>query len=245
MPIKREHRWNLVFVAPGFLGLVAVLGAIWAGFSPHRLWPVAGFLILWVGSASYVGLANKASRQRTFRLQLAPVPKGKRLRKPLWLALEVPAMGLVATGIFGAIAAALGFPGVGLGIALTAVGMYGFVGATMSFLLSPDLMFDDGGLRLYLRSTQCLVPWTSIQNVEAIGPRGFQIIRLRITEPERVIASVVPDSPRHRTRAQRLLGKPGARESEVLLNRWTAGLDGESLVRAIRDGMARRPAQVS
>jgi len=245
VPIKREVRWNLVFVAPAFLGLLAVLGAIQAGLSPHRLWPIAGFLTVWAGSAGYVMLAKKASRRRTFRLRRAPVPRDVRLQKPLWLALDTPLMVLTATGILGAVSAAVGFPEVGLGIALAVVGMFAFASASMSFLTSPDLMFENGGLRLCLRSTQCLVPWSSIKNVEAIGPLGFQVVRLKIAEPDRIVASVVPDSPRHRTRVQRLLGTAGASESEVLLDRWTAGLDGESLVGAIRDGMARRPAQVN
>jgi hypothetical protein len=245
MSIKRLNRWKLVFVMPSFIGLAAVLTALGAGFSPHHWWPVAAFLMAWAGSASYVALANRASRRRAFRLRDAPVPRGVRLRKPLWMDLDVF---LIAVGIgaaFGTIAAAIGFPGVGLGIALVPAG-FGLFGVFSSPFGPSSLTFDDAGLRLYIWSAQCLVPWTSIIEIQSDGPEGFVLIRLSIVDPDRVVNSVVPDTSRNRKRVDRLLmHRVGSSRAEIWLERGTGGLDGATLLRAIREAMAGRPPQMN
>lgn len=243
MSTKRKLRWEMVFVLPSFVALAAALGAIRAGFSPDRLWPVADFLMVWAGSASYVSLASKATRRRAFRLWRTPVPRGVRLRKPIWIALDTFFMLVGLSAALGTVTAAVGFPGVGVGMALALGGILTF--PAVSGFGATALTFEDTGLRVHIGSTQCLVPWTSISDTEAIGPDGFQLIYLSITDPDRIVASVVPDTPRNRKRVQRLFGQAGALQGSLMLDHWAAGLDGRSLLRAIREGMNGSPDQAN
>jgi hypothetical protein len=244
MSINRKKLRLRLFLASSLLALVGVLAAIGAGFSPHRLWPIADFLLVWAGSATYIALANKASRRRAFRLRNVPVPRGVRLRKPIWIRLETFLTLICLGAIVGTIAAAIGLPGVGLGIALVPAAIGAFTVFTGLFGPS-DLTFESSGLRLHIGSGHCLVPWASVKEIEGGGTGTFALIRVTITDPNQVVDSVSPDTPRNRRRVERLLFQRLGTTAEILLGQWTAGLDGELLFRAIREGMAGRPPQMN
>ena len=240
MSRKRRVRFYGVYVAASFLALAAVLVAMGLGVSPVRLGPVAAFLMVWAGSAGYVALATRARRRRAFRLRSLPVPRGVRLRKPFWIRLDGPLTFLGLIAALGAIVAGLGFPGVGVGVLLALGLIVGF-----GFLIPGEprggLTFEDDGMRLHIGAVHCLVPWSSISDIEAIGPEGFVMLRMAIADPQGVVDSVSPDTPRNRERFRRLVQGIGSSHGVMLLHPWTAGLDGQTLERAIREGIAGRP----
>jgi hypothetical protein len=229
----RRIRWYALFVAPT-LALAAVLLAIWAGGSPRRLWPVAGFLMAWAGSAAYRAVANRALRRRMSRQQRAPVPRDVQLTKPLWIRLDELLTLVGVASIAGTVAAALGFSGVGVGILLVAVAAIVF-GRVTAFGTS-GFTFESAGLRVHLGAASCLVPWGSIREVETMGPDQFVALRMVIDDVDEVCEGVAPSSPRNRKRAQMLLSGRTSR-GEVLFMPWTGGIEGQTLARAIREGM--------
>jgi hypothetical protein len=235
---RRRVLWYALFVAPSLVGLGAVLAAIVAGRSSHRLWPIAGFLMVWAGSAGYVTVARRLLRLRGFRVRHAPVPRGVWLKKPFWIRLDETLTLVAMVAMVATIVAVLGFPQVALGILL--VGLLGGFGA-VSFGATSGLTFEEAGLRVHLGQAHCLVPWTSIRAIEPIGSDNFQMIQLGIDGIDRVLDSVSPPTPRNRKRAEGVFGGAAAARGEILLEPWTAGLDGQTLARAIREGMAGRP----
>jgi hypothetical protein len=235
---RRRVLWYALFVAPSFLCLGVVLAAIVASRSPHRLWPIAGFLMVWAGSAGYVTVARRVLRLRAFRVRHAPVPRGVRLKKPLWIRLDETLTVVTIVATVATIVAAIGFPQVAFGILLVA--LLGAFGAA-SFAATSGLTFEEAGLRIHLGRAHCLVPWTSIRAIEPIGPDNFQMIQLGIDGIDRVLDSISPPTPRNRKRAEGVFGGAAAARGEILLETWTAGLDGQTLARAIREGMDGRP----
>lgn len=162
------------------------------------------------------------------------------MRKPVWIRLDGPLTFLGLIGALGAIVAAIGFPGVGVGILLSLGLLVGF-----GFLIPDEprggLTFEDDGMRLHIGEAHCLVPWSSISNIETIGPEGFVMLRMAIADPQGVVNSVSPDTPKNRERFRSLVQGIGASQGDMLLHPWTAGLDGQTLERAIREGIAGRP----
>jgi hypothetical protein len=228
---ERRRRRLILLVAPSFLGLAAVLWAIGAGFSPHRLWPVAGFLMVWAASGSYIMFSTPALRRRMVQQRRTSVPRGVHLRKPLWIRLDqvMTMVGMIA--VLGTIVAALGFPQVAIGISLGLGAMLCF-SATAPLAGIGGLTFEESGLRIHLRSANCLVPWASIKVVDPIGPDHFQMVNIGIDGVDRVCDSVSPDTPRNRRRVEMILGR-----GEILFEVWPAGIEGQTLARAIRDSI--------
>jgi hypothetical protein len=240
--VRRISSEVAYWIASG-VALGGVFAAIAAGVAPHRLRPVAAFLVLWFGGGSYGLLARRAMRRRAARLQRAPLPQGVRLARPLWIPLadSLDVIGIGAA--LGAVAAAVGFPGVGVGIALA----FGVVAlAPIIPLLEPAaLTFEPTGLRVHVRGGAFVVPWTAVVDVALTGPARHPSANLRVAAPGQILASVSPDTRRTRQRAELLflLGTP--RGQALAFDNWTAGLDSATLARAVREAMGERPPQVN
>jgi hypothetical protein len=134
--------------------------------------------------------------------------------------------------VVGAIVAAIGFPQVALGIALA---LGGFVTFGFTMFRGPDLTIEPAGLRFHYGAAHFLVPWPAIRVVESFGPDHHQMVRLGIADLDGVRDSVSPDTPRNRKRVRDAFGLS---QDEILLMPWTAGIDGQTLERAIREGQA-------
>jgi hypothetical protein len=214
------------------VALAAVFVALAAGVSRRRLWPVAGFLALAVGTLGYNWVSRRARKRLSHRLRHSPLPAGVRLRKPLWLRVDEAAAVLDLVAIIGAIVAAIGFPQAGIGILLV---LGGFLAAGYTMFRGPDLTIEKAGLRFHFGAAHFLVPWPSIRVVEMIGPDHNQIVRLGIADLERIRNSVSPDTPRSRKRMRNI---GGISRDEIMLMPWTAGVDGQTLERVIREGQA-------
>lgn len=242
-PIKRRARALYVLQAVPLIGLLAVLMALAAGASRARLLPVAGFLLASSGSVAFNILARSAHRRRAYQRQQLPLPRQVCHRAPWWMALEMLLTGLSLTSLVGAIAAVLGFPGVGLGFTLGLTGLTGLGG--LAFGDVQGLTFEDAGLRVHARSRQWLIPWACVREITPIGPAAFQMIQVELTDVDRVIDSVRPDTPKNRERVARVLR--GATPTRTILTLWpgVAGLDGPSLERALRESRDGIPDQAN
>jgi hypothetical protein len=236
----RGRRWQKRVVFMAFLALAAVLVALAAGLSPHRLRPVAGFLALGAAAGTAFLAGARAMRRRVFRLSRAPVQRNVRLVKPWWFAVGAADIAIHYVALFGAIVAGFGFPGVGVGVLLV-------VAAVTCFPFAFDLgqprglTFEGAGLRLHYPGMDLLLPWSAIHGIDTIGPPGFDSVQFQVSEPEGVVEWVSPDTPRNRSRAQKMFG-PSA---TFFWFPWTAGLDGQTLARGIREGIAGHPEQMN
>lgn len=225
------RRWYRRLVIAIFVALAAVLIAIAAGVGRHRLWPVAGFLMLAAGGAAYNHVARRARKRRMHRLRQSPLPIGIRQRKPFWIRLDESTVVLDVAGLIGAIVAAVGFPQAALGVVIVLATLMG-AGQAM---FTMDLTIENGGLRFHFGAAHILVPWPSIRTVRSLGEDNFQLIRLGVADLDRLRDTVSPDTPRNRKRMRNAFSISG---DEILLMPWTAGLDGQTLERAIREGQA-------
>lgn len=200
---------------------------------------MVGFLVCWAGAANYNVLANLSARRRALRLQTFSAPIGRVLSRPLWILLREPVSVAGVGAALGAVTAGLGFPSVGVGILLTFVAtafvpLLLFVSGTVGSGAS-GLTFESTGLRVHVRGeVACLVPWTSMVEVTLTGPAHYRSVNVRIVDPGRVIASVVPDSPRNRRCIEMFFWMGEPRGEAMSLNAWTGGLDSLTLLRVLR-----------
>jgi hypothetical protein len=240
-PPRRRWRWYAVFVVPAFAGLAGVLIAIALGYAPGRLWPVAGFLALWALAAGYVSVARRAFQRRAHRLRDAPVPRGIRLTTPAWIILDRVMTILGVLAIPGTIVAALGFPGIGVGVLLVVALVAVVTGFGSSGVMDIGaLTFEATGLRFHIGRASCLVPWNAIGTPEPIGPDHSAMIRLQIGAPDQLPGPVSPDTEKDRARMKSSLG-----HGYVLLEAWIAGLDPKTLARTITECAAGIGEQVN
>ena len=230
---RRPLVWYGLFVAPAFVGLAGVLVAIGRGHASARLWPVAAFLTLWALSAAYVSIARRAFRRRIARQRNAPVRRGVQLATPIWIRLDGALTFTGICAILGTVVASFGFPGIAVGILLVVMGLVVVGGITTGFSIAGvrALTFEESGLRFHLRGAECLAPWSAIGPVQCIGPDHFTMVRVEIIDLAEMLRSVSPGVPRALERARAAFG-----QGYVLLEPWTAGLEGQTLARAIDEG---------
>jgi len=239
---RRRLRRFSVFVGAPFLGLASVLVAIAWGAAPGRWWPVAGFLLLWALAGAYTWVAGIALRRRMTRLRQAPVPRGVRLATPLWIKVDrlLTMLGLAA--VLGTVVAALGFPGIAVGVLLVLGGFLVVAGVAGNFSITgiQALTFEEGGVRFHLRAWAYFVPWTAIGDIRCIGPDHFEMVQVAIADLDAAGVAVSPDTPESREAARSRFS-----QGHVLFEPWTAGLDGGTLARAFADGKAGTPSEVN
>ena len=235
----RRISWDVGSWVAALIALAATVVAARRGAGPGRTGPAACFALLWFGATSYVLLAARASRRRAARLRTASVPQGEMLVRPMWMPLQ-ETFQLVAVGAaLGVGAALVGFPWVGAGMVL-ALGALGIVIAA-PLTGARALTFEPSGLRVHLRRGHCLVPWGAVADVSATAAARSRVafVSIEVSDPAVIYASLAPDTQKTRTALWVLLalGKPAGRT--LWFGEWTAGLDSETLARAVREAMGR------
>jgi hypothetical protein len=205
--------------------------------------PIAGFSLVWLGAASYVLAAKRATERRAARLRTAQVPRGVRLTRPIWIPLREGASLLGIAGALAACAAAFGYPWVGLGILLTLAALAVPMVADMGTV--SGLSFEHSGLRLHLPRAECLVPWTSVLEVTVDGPSHAPSVNVEIADPTGLYHSLVPDTRKTRFALDLLLvlGMPSGRA--LRFSEWSAGLDATTLARTIRESTGEPPPKAN
>jgi hypothetical protein len=229
-------------VALPFIGLALTVLAARAGVRPARLFMVALHLLIAGLSGAGSILMTRVLARRARRQRKTGVPWGVRLRRPLWVRLDVLSITLWAGGLLAALPAAAGLSSVSVGVLLTlsVVGLGTMFGDT---LMSPgDLTFEDAGLRMHLGAVSFQVPWELISRVEPVGPDQYRVVQLHISDRAALVASTDPATGSARAKIERRLA--AARKGtgvSILTMPWTAGLDGVVLQRAIEAGRRREP----
>jgi hypothetical protein len=216
------------------MGALLLALAIMAATGGSSRWKhVVAFLVVSTGVAVFSNVTDLACSWRARRLWMEPFPWFTRLRRPLWITLEEHGIILSFGAAVGAFASLLGFASVGLGIFITFVGVHAAVSGAESFYLGNDLTFESNGLRVHLRKGSFLVPWNCIDRLESVGPGHSQVIMIHLTDRQSVIDSAHPTTLQPRVSS---LVSGG-----LLLSSWVAGLDGASLMRALQQGMSKKP----
>lgn len=234
---KKRLSADALAVAIGLAALLMVLVLIAIGWRRSHWLPVAGFLVVAVTGAGYETLTHRLARRRARRYRAA-IPWNVPLARPRWL-LETFWFGWVGAAL-GAVVAAMGFPGVGLGLAL-ALGAFAVFGmATFHRMYPSRLTFEALGLRVGGKRFSLLVPWRVIREVQSMGMNS---VRLHLAASASHAASVEPDTPRNRQLREALLMSWG-NETILMLADWAGGLDAATLGQAIeaaRGGVREQP----
>jgi hypothetical protein len=161
------------------------------------------------------------------------------LVRPMWIPLQETFQVVAVGAALGAGSALTGFPWVGVGIVL-ALGALGIVGAA-PLTGARALTFEPAGLRVHLRRGHCLVPWSAVVDVSATAASRSRVafVSIEVSDPGAIYASLAPDTKKMRTALWVLLalGKPAGRT--FWFGEWTAGLDSETLARAVREATGR------
>ena len=215
-----------------------MLLAIAAGASRARWLPVAAFLALAVVADAYWWVGMRAERRRAWRLRRIEVAFGVRHDAPFWTAMVETSLVVGVGALMAAIAAATGFPSVGVGVLLMFLAMSAFMSVVRSRMSPCGLTFEAHGLRVHITGGSFVIPWTTIAGIDRIGPDHTQIIHLRLTDATAVIASHEPKSDRMRARVETIVEGRSRGGGKVMLMPGTGGLDGHTIARTIED--ARR-----
>jgi hypothetical protein len=229
-------------VALPFVGLVLTGLAAAGGVAPARLRMPAFHLLVACSGVVGTVLVSRVLARRRHRQRRLDVRWGVRLRKPLWIKLEMLGLVLAFAGLLAAVPAAAGLGSVSVGVLLAMSAIAGS-GLFVDKMMAPaDLTLEDDGLRMHLGAVSFRVPWELITRVEGIGPDHFKGIQLDFADRAAVVASTAPTTPAARARVERMLttARRGDGASFFLMP-WTAGLDGVVLERAIQAGRLRGP----
>jgi hypothetical protein len=229
-----------------FAAVVVLTGACVAmglQIAPGRMRPITGFSLLWFGAASYVLAAKRGMERRAARLRTAQVPRDVRLTTPIWIPLREVSSILAMAGALAAVAAAFGYPWVGVGIVLALAAMA--VPMFWHLTMVSGLSFERSGLRLHLGRAECVLPWTSVLDVAVAGPSHAPSVNVEIADPGGLSRSLVPDTRKTRFALDLVLGlgKPSGRA--LRFDDWSAGLDATTLARAIREATGDPPSKVN
>jgi hypothetical protein len=235
-PLWKDAGWLLASVA----ALLVVGGLLAAGVAPGRLLPAAGFLVLCVAGTT-AGAAASALRRRARSPMARNVPRGVRLRRPMWTDLEVVAPTIAFGAALGAGASLLGLPGVGAGL-LGVAALIAAAFVAMSALTGiRGVTLEGEGLRIAIGRGAAFVPWTSMASVGlATGVfEGNVEIRLRDGAP--LMAKLWVSTTWTRLGVQIAGLRPGG---TVMLDGGLGGFDAGSLARAISwaSGLVREQA---
>jgi hypothetical protein len=100
------------------------------------------------------------------------------------------------------------------------------------------IVLEQDGLRMAVSRTTFLVPWTTVERIEPVGPDHFVALNVILKDSDLVLESVQPNDPKARDRIRTLIQGSPRSGVGLLLMPWTAGLDGRTLERGIREGMS-------
>jgi hypothetical protein len=227
--VKRRARFEALSLAVDAAALACVLLAIALGAPAARLGRAAWFLGAGAAASLYVEVVFHLKRLRARRQERATVPRGVRLREPLWMRISdwLAVVGFLALG--SAVAGAAGAVGVGVGILLTVVLLATAMDLFTARFSASGLTFEPEGLRVHIRDASFLIGWKAIAGIDRQGDEG-RVLNVRILDAAAAIRSVEPNTPRTRGLVSLVLS---ATESGITFGPWTAGLSTPALARAI------------
>jgi len=229
----KPARWERALTAVELCALAGVLVALEAGAPATRWRPVAIFLGIGAAAALYREVGVALTRARVRHQSTAPVPRNRWLRKPAWIS-AIEATSFLGLAIpFAAGAAAVGFPGVGLGILATMAGLAAFTSAMSSMFSVAAFMLEQDGLRVRIRGATLLVPWSMVADVRREGSEDHRLVVLDLVGVRAIRASVDPATRKTHARAALVFSSEDGVTSKLVLAPWTAGLDGTALARAL------------
>lgn len=241
---RSEARWRrgvrLFFGLP-FAALAMTALAVMSGVPGTRVRVLAlDLLIACLASATWL-LVTRAQRRRARRQRVGDVPRGVRLRRPLWIKLDIVCLPLSLSGLLAAVPASAGWGSVSVGVLLTVAAIGGFSMFSGGLMPPVELTFEEDGLRMHLGTTSFRVPWPTITRVEPMGPETYRCINLHVADREALLASTAPPTAAARARIERLLSGRQRGATSLLMMPWTGGMDGVVLERAIEAERRREP----
>jgi hypothetical protein len=208
---KRLERASRVLTLLPVVALVGVLAVLARGPSPGRLRSLAAFLVVCVACEGAAWVLGRGRRRRFDGGRAGDVPRGVRLRGPLSEAIGSVLIFVAMGALLGAIPAAFGFDGVGLGVTLTMAGL-GFATRVLMFVvMDQDLTFEPEGLRIHIRRASILIPWTSVLGIARSGSESAPRYAVRIRGLEEALASVRPAKPEIRSWVKQMVFDSGGR----------------------------------
>jgi hypothetical protein len=239
----RRDRWEVGLALVNVAACAAALLALAAGAPAERLRPVAVFSGVGAAAALFIEVTRAFARRRALSQAAWSPPPGVRLDKPLWLSAHEGVPTVLLAAPLAALAALIGFPSTGLGVLITA-GALMFVGyLSIGGFVPRALTFEEGGLRVHMRTAAFVIPWDAVVDVGRSGPN--QLVRLRFAGAQAVLGSVAPSTERARGRAWIAIGGRGDPTNEMTFDSWTAGLDAAALARALTAASAREPSRAN
>jgi len=228
------RRYLLVVVAP----LAGILLALAVGVSPRRLRPAVEFQAVALVATLYFIVALKAQRRTGRRQRRLESLMGIQFRTPIWMMLIECSIPIEIGGALAAVVATVGFVGVANGLFLT----FALIGLSMPLFkigLQPRwIVLEPNGIRMAVSRATFLIPWTTFGRIEPFGPDHFVALNVILKDSESVLESVLPDDSKARERIRTLIQSSPQGGAGLLLMPWTAGLDGRTLERGIREGMS-------
>jgi hypothetical protein len=228
------RRYLLVLVAP----VAGILLALGVGVSPQRLRPAVVFEGIALLGALYFLVALKMQRRTGRRQRSLESLMGIQFKTPIWMMLMETSIPIEIGGALAAVVATFGFAGVGNGLFLT----FALIGLCMPLFkvgVQPRwIVLEQDGLRMAVSRATFLVPWTTVERIEPVGPDHFVAPNVILKDSDLVLESVQPNDPKARDRIKALIQASPRSGVGLLLMPWTAGLDGRTLERGIRDGMS-------
>ena len=213
--------------------------------SPARWRSAVAFIAFCAGAATFVELAAWRMRHRAATQSPEGIPRGVRLSKPWWMRAREGLAFLGPSAALGFIPAALGVPGVGLGIVLTLAILQGGMAFIDWNLFHHGLTFEPDGLRVHIRGGTFVVAWTEISRVECKWQASHGMTWVHVTSTQSVVATTSPDTPKLRRRALFSLYDGDTPSGKLTLGPWTAGIDGAVLARALTDAADPRGARTN
>lgn len=236
--IRKGIRWDLTWAFLTLMGLLAAVAGM-VLIPTFRTWrPIVAFLVLSTVTALFSVVTDAALLRRARQLSSTGMQWNMRLKRPIWVGLGEYAPVLSLGAALGSFASLLGWPGVGAGMFVACAIFFAITFGADSVFAVNDLVFESGGLRVYIGNGTVLVPWGAMDRVETMGPQLYQMVVIHIVDRASVIQSTQPANASMRTRVASLI-PGGDRQGRLLLSPWIAGIDGVTLERALHLGISQ------
>jgi len=154
---------------------------------------------------------------------------GRRLAKPAWIVVGDYLSILSAASFLSALISLAGLPRIALAI-LALLSAFFLIVVFTTLGGTSHLTFGTAGLSIDYGDLRFVVPWNVVERVHGVGPNQYQMTVLQLRDTSSIVPSVEPATLTARRRVENLL-----KDSTVVLNPWTGGLDGLSTVRLITE----------
>lgn len=213
-------------------GLAISIAAISAGDTAPRWICTSALFLLSTIAALLSTWADYSLTRLSRRLRSQQIAWAVPLRKPRWIAIGEYLFLLSICASIGAVISLAGLPKAGTGISVALAAFFA-LSAGAGAGLDDHLVFNKEGLQVQLVKVRFFIRWHTISTIETVGPRHSQMVKIKVKDRSAVVESAEPATPEARSRVESILG-PGI-ESTFVLTPWSAGLDGDTIVRFLRE----------